>query len=165
MSAGLKRNVVTTAPTTLAEGHEVYYYNSSTGEYTLYVGNSSDEPVAVGGGFGYQEYYATFSQSSTNAPTVTIKNSSAPNFITGFDAISWTRENTGQYKLAVTGSASDFMIFVTNGGSTSSITDLTCGVVQGEGGSNVGIYVIATDTDGTRADGVSNVHLRIVKFL
>jgi hypothetical protein len=45
MSAGFKRNVVTTEPTTLQEGHEVFYNNG--GVYTHYIGNSSNEPELV----------------------------------------------------------------------------------------------------------------------
>lgn len=45
MSSGLKRNVVTTLPTTLAEGHEVYYYSNDV--YYKYVGNSSNEAVLL----------------------------------------------------------------------------------------------------------------------
>jgi hypothetical protein len=45
--SGIKRNVVTSAPTTLQEGHEVFYNNNGT--YTHYIGNSSNKPVPAKG--------------------------------------------------------------------------------------------------------------------
>jgi hypothetical protein len=90
--SGIKRNVVTSAPTTLQEGHEVFY--NKDGTYTHYIGNSSNEPVPAK---GYLEYVAILSQSGTDDPTVNV-------LVNDFDSnITWTRDTIGVYNGALNG--------------------------------------------------------------
>jgi hypothetical protein len=61
-------NIVTTLPTTLEYGKEVYYKDAS-GNLTLWVGH---EDGTAWPAVGYKEYRAELNQSGTNAPTATI---------------------------------------------------------------------------------------------
>jgi hypothetical protein len=61
-------NIVTTLPTTLEYGKEVYY-KDAFGNLTLWVGH---EDGTAWPAVGYKEYVAELNQSGTNAPTATI---------------------------------------------------------------------------------------------
>lgn len=146
-----------TVPVTLNDGELIVV------DGVTYVGNADNEPVQIGD-FGYKEYYATMSQSGTNNPTVVVKNSGSINFISELENISFIRTAIGTYKASITGSASNYIIFTGASGSSVSLSRLTFGFSQGEGGDNVGLFIISTDTDGVKADGLSNIAIKIIKF-
>jgi hypothetical protein len=64
----IKRRIVTTLPTTLAEGEEVYYRDSN-GVQTLWVGNASGEAWPA---VGYKELRIHLSVNNLDVPTFTI---------------------------------------------------------------------------------------------
>jgi hypothetical protein len=64
----LKRRIVTTLPTTLRDGEEVYYQDPN-GNRTLWVGNAQGEAWPA---CGYKEYVALLTQADTNAPVATV---------------------------------------------------------------------------------------------
>jgi hypothetical protein len=79
-------NVVTTLPTTLAYGQEVYYKDAN-GNLTLWVGH---EDGSAWPSVGYKEYRANIVQSSTGIPVATV-------LINTIGAFSFTRGGVGQY--------------------------------------------------------------------
>jgi hypothetical protein len=80
-------NIVTTLPTTLEYGKEVYYKDAS-GNLTLWVGH---EDGTAWPAVGYKEYVALLNQISTNAPVATVK------FNNTGQTITYSRGDVGVY--------------------------------------------------------------------
>lgn len=81
----IKRRIVTTLPTTLAEGEEVYYRDPN-GVQTLWVGNAQGEAWPS---VGYKEWIGSVTQSGTSNPSATVIISNA--------AVVLTRDDVGFY--------------------------------------------------------------------
>ena len=79
-------NVVTTLPTTLQYGQEVYYKDAS-GNLTLWVGH---EDGSAWPAVGYKEYVALLTQEGTNAPVATVLSNT-------LGAIVWSYVQIGFY--------------------------------------------------------------------
>jgi hypothetical protein len=79
-------NVVTTLPTTLQYGQEVYYKDAS-GNLTLWVGH---EDGTAWPAVGYKEYVALLTQEGTNAPVATVLSNT-------LGSGTWSREVAGVY--------------------------------------------------------------------
>jgi hypothetical protein len=79
-------NIVTTLPTTLEYGKEVYYKDAS-GNLTLWVGH---EDGSAWPAVGYKEYVAGLTQAGTNAPVATVLSNT-------LGTVTLARSNVGQY--------------------------------------------------------------------
>lgn len=88
----IKRTIVTTLPTTLAEGKEVYYRDPN-GVQTLWVGNAQGEAWPS---VGYKEYVALLTQAGTDAPVATVLSNTIGEIV-------WTRIITGYYNATSSG--------------------------------------------------------------
>jgi hypothetical protein len=90
--SGIKRNVVTSVPTTLQEGHEVFYNNNGT--YTHYIGNASNEPVPAKGYLELSLILKYVSGSTFDVDIMVNDFSSTPTI---------TKNDTGKYDITITG--------------------------------------------------------------
>jgi hypothetical protein len=86
-------NIVTTLPTTLEYGKEVYYKDAS-GNLTLWVGH---EDGSAWPAVGYKEYVALLTQTGEDAPVATT-------VLNTIGALAWSRTGAGTY-LATANSA------------------------------------------------------------
>jgi len=85
----LKRRIVTTLPTTLRDGEEVYYQDSN-GVRTLWVGNAQGEAWPA---VGYKEWIGLVSQDGTSAPTAIVKKNE-------IGAVSFHYDDVGAYAIS-----------------------------------------------------------------
>jgi hypothetical protein len=82
-------NVVTTLPTTLAYGQEVYYKDAN-GNLTLWVGH---EDGSAWPSVGYKEYVALLAQTGTSAPVATVLSNTIGSLTTSYIDIGSYRIN------------------------------------------------------------------------
>jgi hypothetical protein len=81
-------NIVTTLPTTLEYGKEVYYKDAN-GNLTLWVGH---EDGTAWPAVGYKEYVALLTQTGTNAPVATVLSNT-------LGTVTFSRQDIGTYSI------------------------------------------------------------------